>query len=260
MRHRVAIDRRPSWLQTQLATEQPERIANVNSAFLKTAATPLLVSAALLLALALPSASEATIRQAAYSEDSGRFPSVSAYPSTGRPSALSYELTANPPMPVRLHWSITCRANSRSIGSEATLNPVSPPLTGSVPLTIDEPDSCDWSVSAEYVDFEQTGTLTLTLFAEIRPEWTRCAAPSWSRDASLKVRDIPCGRAGRIVKQALQKRPEDGNFLRVAPFYCSRARIKAGTGARVNCHDTPELIRFEGAVRLRSAWLRGVRR
>jgi hypothetical protein len=215
---------------------------------------------AILIALAAPAASTAEVRQIAYSEDGGRFPDAFASPSTGRPSALSYELQANPPAPVKLRWRVTCRVHSRSVGTEQSLNPVSPPFTGAVPLTVEEPDYCSWSVDAEYADFEQTGTLMLTLFAEIRPEWTRCSSPSWSRGGSLKARDIACGQATRIVRQAIQKRPEDGNFVRVGPFYCSRARLFSNAGARVNCHNDLERVKFQGRVKLRSVWLTGSRR
>jgi hypothetical protein len=216
-----------------------------------------LVGAVMLLGLMSLLASDAAARQVAYSEDSGAIPMVSAFLSTNRPSALSYELTATPPAPVKLRWSITCRANSRSIGNELTLNPSTPPLAGAVPLTDREPDYCSWSVDAEYVDFEQNGTLALKLFAEIRPEWTRCRSPSWSRSALLRTRDLPCGQASRIVREAIQRNPDEGSFVRLDSFYCSRVRRFGGEGAQISCNDLPERIKFIGRVKLQGAWLKG---
>lgn len=214
-----------------------------------------LAGAITLLTLIGPSASEAIPLQVASSEDSGQFPSVTAYVSTSRPSSLAYELTATPPASVKLHWSVTCRAGNRSVGTDSTLNPVSPPLAGGVPLTVGEPDSCDWQVNADYVDFDQVGTLAIRLLAEIRPEWVRCKGPSWSRAALLKVHDIPCGVATRLVRQAVQRRPGDGNFVRIGSFYCSRARFHDDEGARVNCYDSPGRLQFQGRLKVRSPWL-----
>lgn len=221
--------------------------------------TRLFLGAAALFVLALPSASEATPLQVAYSEDSGQFPSVFASASTNRPTSLTYELTATPPAPVRLHWSVTCTVGNRTVGADSTSNPVGSPLSGSVPLTVDEPNSCDWQVSAAYVDLEQAGTIAVTLFAELRPEWVRCKSPSWSQAALLKVHDVPCGEAVRLVRQAVQRKPEEGYFVRIGSFYCSRARFHADEGARINCHDYPGRIKFQGLVKLRSSWLQEFR-
>jgi hypothetical protein len=200
-------------------------------------------------------ASPASASQVATDENSGEFPAVSAAVSTDRPNSLSYELTAAPPAPVELSWSVNCRANGQSVTDESMLAPANPPLAGSVPLTVKEPEYCTWSVDAAYVDFEQTGTLVLRLFAETRPPWSRCASPSWSRAASLKARDIACGKAARTVQQAIQKASHNNSLVRIGEFLCSRARLFGGKGARVSCTHRLELIEFKGRVTLPSAWL-----
>lgn len=86
-----------------------------------------------------------------------------------RPKTVTYRVTMDPPGAAVISGSSDCDRGKRSIGRDFEL-PISSSGAGKVPLTISRADSCIVSLSLDYDDYDQAGTLKLELFAKKRKQ------------------------------------------------------------------------------------------
>lgn len=206
------------------------------------------------LGLVLWASSASAARQVAYSEDSGEFPFVYGSDYTERPTELTFQLRASPTAPVDVEWSITCYKGNRSVGRDFTHPSQTPPVFGTVPLTIERPDDCSWSGDASYTDFDQNGTLILQMFAEVRPFWITCAQPRWIKWGHLLAHDTGCGLAGRTARRAITQPPGQGSYVGSRGFDCVRST--PGRRVRLRCSRDEQELRFTGRPRFISEWMK----